>query len=115
MSRRGLLSADDPAAVEHLAGITRMITESPALLERERRILDRYTASLADVIGEETDTAKDAVLPWVVANALMGVHRALIDFTRARILAGARNPGLAREVRARAKRALAALEHGIDM
>jgi AcrR family transcriptional regulator len=115
MGRRGLLSADDPAAVELLAGITRMITESPALLERERRILDRYTASLAKVIAEETGGANDEVQSWVVANALMGVHRALIDYTRARIVAGARNPGLGREVRARAKRALATLESGLDM
>jgi hypothetical protein len=34
----------------------------------------------------------------------MGVHRALVDYTRRRIVAGARNPRLGREVRARGER-----------
>jgi AcrR family transcriptional regulator len=113
MTRRGLLATDDPAAAEELAGITRMISRSPALLERERQIFDRYTASLAALIAAESAVADDGVEPWVIANALMGVHRALIDYTRARIVAGARNPGLSREVRARAQRALRRLESGL--
>ena len=44
----------------------------------------------------------------------MGVHRALVDYTRARILAGARHPGLADEIRAEADRALALLERGLS-
>ena len=55
----------------------------------------------------------DDVEPWVVANALMGVQRSLIDYTRTRIVAGVRNPRLAREVRAQGKRALQALESGL--
>jgi hypothetical protein len=47
-----------------------------------------------------------------MANALLGIQRALVDYTRGRILAGARNPGLARDVRTQAEEALAALEHG---
>jgi hypothetical protein len=38
--------------------------------------------------------------------------RALVDFTRRRIVAGARHPDLAREVRAQADDALALLERG---
>ena len=34
---RGLLAADDPEQVEHLAAITRVITESPSLLARRSR------------------------------------------------------------------------------
>jgi hypothetical protein len=90
-----------------------MITESPALLARERQIFDRYTTSLAAHIAEETGAGTDDVEPWVAANALMGVHRALVDYTRTRVLAGARNPRLAREVRTRGKRALGALEGGL--
>ncbi|HEY1358279.1 MAG TPA: TetR/AcrR family transcriptional regulator [Thermoleophilaceae bacterium] len=113
LAQRGLLAADEPEAAERLAGITRMICESPALLERERQIFDRYTTSLADLIAAET--GRDEVEARVIANALMGVHRALIDYTRARILAGARGPALARAVRARGKRGLATLERGLDM
>jgi AcrR family transcriptional regulator len=107
LQRRGLLASTDPEATERLAAITRMIVSSPALLRREREIYDRYTASLARVIG-------DGVEAWVVANALMGVHRALVDYTRTRIVEGARNPTLAREVRAEGKRALARLAEGLD-
>jgi len=112
MRRRGLLAAEGPEATERLAAITRMIVSSPALLARERKIFDRYTASLADLISERGADPGD-VEPWVVANALMGVHRALVDYTRRRIVAGARNPGLSREVRAQARRALATLGAGL--
>jgi hypothetical protein len=44
----------------------------------------------------------------------MGVHQALVDYTRRRIVEGARNPTLAREVRAEGKRALARLAEGLD-
>jgi AcrR family transcriptional regulator len=113
LAQRGLLAAEDAEAAERLAGITRMITESPALLERERQIFDRYTGSLASLIAEETGAQE--VEAWAIANALMGVHRALIDYTRTRIVAGARGQGLARQVRARGRRALAALGRGLDM
>src|SRR3954471_15388159 len=42
MTPRGLLAAKEAEAVERLAGITRVITESDALLAREQRIFDRY-------------------------------------------------------------------------
>ena len=55
----------------------------------------------------------DAIEPWVAANALMGVHRALVDYARRQIVAGVRNPRLARNVRAQGKRALARLVDGL--
>jgi AcrR family transcriptional regulator len=113
LTPRGLLAEQDPAAVEQLASFTRMITASPALLAREHQIYERYTTSLAALIADETGAAGDDVEPWVAANALMGVHRALVDFSRARIAAGARNPALARAVRAQGKRALQNLAHGL--
>jgi AcrR family transcriptional regulator len=113
LTRRGLLTEQDPDAVERLAALTRMITESPALLARERQIFERYTASLAALIAEETGAGADDVEPWVAANALMGIHRALVDYTRREIVAGARNPRLAHKVRAQGKRALKALEEGL--
>ena len=112
---RGLLAEEDPAAVERLTALTRMITESPALLARERQVYERYTSSLAALIAEEAGSGPDDIEPGVIANALMGVHRALVDYTRARIAAGARAPGLAREVRSQGRRALKVLEAGIGV
>ena len=43
----------------------------------------------------------------------MGVHRALVAYTRRRILAGARHPRLARDVRAQAEHAFSRLELGL--
>ena len=114
LQRRGLLAESDPEAAERLATLTRMITESPALLTREREIFERYTDSLAELLARETGAAPDDVEPRVVANALMGVHRALVDFTRRRIVAGERNPRLHRQVRGQGRRALARLERGLE-
>lgn len=110
---RGLLATRDADAVERLTAITRVIAESPALLAREQQIFAGYTASLAALLAAETDAAAGDVEPWVAANALMGVHRALVDYSRRQILAGVRNPRLARMVRAQGGQALAALERGL--
>lgn len=105
---RGMLGDDvDEETREQLAALTRTIAESPALLARERQIFEGYTRSLADVIPG------DGIEPWVTANALMGVHRALVDHARRRILEGARHPELAEEIRAEADRALALLGRGL--
>src|SRR5436309_4198129 len=53
LEQRGLLGARDPGAIEFLAALTRMITESPALLARERQVFDRYTTSMAALVRED--------------------------------------------------------------
>jgi AcrR family transcriptional regulator len=111
LAQRGLMGEADPKAREQLETITRMITESAALQARERQIFAGYTEALAELIGAET--GDDGIEPRVAANALMGVHRALVDFARGRILAGARPPRLGGEVRAQAERAFALLEGGL--
>jgi AcrR family transcriptional regulator len=113
LAPRGLLAQTDPDAVERLADLTRMITESPALLAREHEIMARYTESLAALLADETRAGPADVAPRVAANALMGVHRALLDYTRAQIVAGRRNPALGRAVRAQGRNALATLERGL--
>jgi AcrR family transcriptional regulator len=113
LQERGLLSAKEPEAVERLAGIVRVISESPALLAREQQIFADYTISLAGLLEEEARTRRGSVEPWVVANALIGVHRALVQYSRTEILAGTRNPTLVRRVRAQGKAALAALDKGL--
>jgi hypothetical protein len=70
-------------------------------------------ASLARLLADEQGTDADDVRPWIAASAMMGVHRALLSFSRRRVLEGARHPRLSREVRAQADRAFALLEHGL--
>jgi AcrR family transcriptional regulator len=107
---RGMLASPDEAMRDRLAALSRMIAASPALVAREQQIFAGYTDSLAALIAVETGSS--GVEPWVVANALMGVHRALVSFARERIVAGASAPRLAREVLAEADRALARLRAG---
>jgi AcrR family transcriptional regulator len=110
------LEADESAAArKELRTITRVITESPALLARERQLFDRYTETLAALLAEESGAAADDIEPRVVASALLGVHRALIDFVRRRTLVEDDDPAqLARALRARGKRALQLLEAGFE-
>jgi AcrR family transcriptional regulator len=113
LQQRGLLAERDPESARQLEGVTRMISESPALLAREEQVFDRYTESLSALIAQETGAEAGDVQASVAANALIGVHRSLVHFTRARILAGVPPPRLAREVRKQGERALATLEHGL--
>jgi AcrR family transcriptional regulator len=110
---RGLLAEHDAEARKRLGALTRMIMESPALLAREQEVLAGYTAALAALIAEERGEAADEVEPWVVANALMGVHRALMSHARRRVVEGAEHERLAAEVRERGERALALLADGL--
>jgi AcrR family transcriptional regulator len=110
---RGFLAAEDEAAARELIALTRMIAASPALLAREQQIFARYTDTLAQLIAEETRSSPSDLRPHVVANALIGVHRALISYVRERLEAGATDRRrLAREVRQRGEKALALLADG---
>jgi len=114
LAERGLLGKQDPQAREELAALTRMITESPALLAREEQIFAGYSASLAALLADETGADAADLRPSVAANAMMGVHRALVHHARGRVVEGARHPQLAAEVRARAEEALALLDDGLE-
>jgi AcrR family transcriptional regulator len=105
--------SDDGAATGRIQAITRMITESPALLARERLVFARYTESLAALIAAESGADADDVEPRVVAGAILAVHRALIDYVRRRTIAGASARTIARGVRAEGDRALRLLEQGL--
>lgn len=108
---QGLLG--DPAASERLAQVNRMISDSPTLLAYEQQVFARFTALLATLIAQETDSSVTDVQPWVVAHTLMGFHRSLVDYVRRETLAGTPNAKLARDLRTQARRALAGLEHGL--
>jgi AcrR family transcriptional regulator len=110
---RGLLAAEDPHAGERLRAVSRLIADSPALLAREQQIHAGYTDALAALIAEETQARPDDVAPWVAANAMIGLHKALVGYVRRQVLAGERDRKLiARRLRAQAKRAIALLERG---
>jgi len=111
---RGLLAVKDDTAARELVTVTRMIAASPALLGREQQIFARYSEALAQLIAEETGSRAGDLRPYVVANALIGVHRALISYVRERLEAGASDRGrLARQVRQRGENALALLSDGL--
>jgi AcrR family transcriptional regulator len=111
---RGLLAADGPDGGERLLATIRLITDSPALLVREQQIYAGYAAALAALIAEETRARPDDIAPWVAANAMIGLHKALVDYVRRRVLAGERDRArIARGLRAQARQAVALLEHGL--
>jgi AcrR family transcriptional regulator len=112
LAQRGLLGRFDEAAREQLASLSRVISESPALLAREQQILTGYTSSLARLLADESG-GSDGLEAAVAANAMMGIHRSLIQYTRRGILDGVQSPRLARDVRERAERAFSLLEHGL--
>ena len=110
---RGFLASDDPAATEGMRVAARVLTGSAALQTRQREIFERFTGALASFIAEESGMAPDDVEPWVIANALLGLHRALISYTHRQALDGVPNRRIARNVVTHGERALQLLEDGI--
>jgi AcrR family transcriptional regulator len=102
---------DAPGAISRAA---RIVGNSPALRARERAIVAHYTDDLAQLIAEESGSPPGDVEPWVVANALMGAHRAIVSHVRSEVLSGRRGDALAAESRAKAERVFALLERGLE-
>jgi len=112
----GLLAsveAGDAQALQRLRTVNQVIAASPALQARERETIAGTADALAGLLVAEGGDAADQVGAQAAANALLGVQRALIDFTRRRVLAGDDPARLAAEVRQRAEAAFALLEHGL--
>jgi AcrR family transcriptional regulator len=112
----GLLAradAGDPDALEQLRTVNRMIATSPALLARERQTIARYADSLAELLAAETGAPADDVSAHVAANALLGVHRTLIDYTRRRMLSDEQPARLAADVRRVGEQGFALLQRGL--
>jgi AcrR family transcriptional regulator len=111
---RGFFAAPDDRTARELLGIGRMIAASPALLAREEQIFARYTRALARLIADEVRAAEGDIRPYVVASALIGVHRALIDYVRERLTSEPLDrEHLSRGLRRRGQAALELLRHGI--
>ncbi len=112
----GLLArirAGDADAPQRARTVNRVIGDSPALQARERQALARTTDSLAGLLAEETGTDRDDIHAYVAANALMGVHRALVDYVRRRVLADDNLTELDTDVRNLSAEAFALLERGL--
>ncbi len=105
--------AGEAAATASIAAISRLVTESPALLARERQVFDQYARTLADALAAEIGVTPGDVRCRTVANALLGLHRALVDHVREQALAGASAADLRRSVRREARRAVAQLRDGL--
>jgi AcrR family transcriptional regulator len=105
----------DDVALVRLRTVHRMIADSPALRAREQQAIADATTALAERLAAETDGPPEpaGVTAYVAANALMGVHRALIDLVRRRVLSDESPDRLAADVRAYGEQAFALLAHGL--
>jgi AcrR family transcriptional regulator len=114
LAPRGFFAAPDERAARELLAVGRMIAASPALLAYEEQIFARYTRALSRLIAEEVRGPKGDLRPSVIATALIGIHRALIDYAREQL----KNEPLdrervARDLRRRGQTALELLRGGI--
>ena len=112
----GLLAqaeAGDQEALARLRTVNRVIAESPALLAREQQAFARSAAGLGALLAAETGAPRDDLRPQVVANALLGLQRAVVDYVRGRVGSGDSLGGLAADVRKLTAEAFALLEHGL--
>lgn len=111
---RGLFQARDERAARELLAVGRMIAASPVLLAREEQIFARYTRVLARLIADEVRAPEDDLRPYVIGNALIGVHRALIDYVREQLKSDPLDrERLSRGLRRRGQAALELLRRGI--
>jgi AcrR family transcriptional regulator len=96
-----------------IAKIAALINASPSLQVRERELVAHYTEVLTRLIADERNVEADDVEAVGVATALMGSHRALVAYVRARVMAGERGPALVEHARSQAVRAFARLDRGL--
>jgi AcrR family transcriptional regulator len=112
----GLLAqaaAGDLQALERLRTVNRVIAASPALQAREQQAFARTADALAARLAAEPGAGADDLRPQVAANALSGVQRALVGYTRRRVLADEQPTRLAADVRRLSEDAFALLEQGL--
>ena len=103
----------DAERADAIATAMRTVSDSPALRAREREIVDRSTRALAGLIAEETGSAAGDLEPLVVANALIGAQRALVEYVHEAVLVRTRGRSLARQARSAGEHAFSPLERGL--
>jgi len=107
---RGFATRDDARGAALGA---RLISESASLRRRELEIVADHTKTLAEILAAETEATDRDVRPFVVANALMGVHRALVDLVRRLAVEGVSAAKIGSRVAEQAELGLAALHEGL--
>jgi AcrR family transcriptional regulator len=113
LTMNGSLTSAAPEQMRRLRTVAEIIESSPALLSREQQIYGRYSDLLATLIVEQAAAPADELQAWVIANALMGVHRALVRHVRNALLADTPPTQIVREVRRQATVAFAQLDRGL--
>ena len=113
LTMNGSLTSAAPEQMRRLRTVAEIIESSPALLSREQQIYGRYSDLLATLIVEHVAAHGDELQAWVIANALMGVHRALVRHVRNALLADTPPTQIVREVRRQASVAFAQLDRGL--
>jgi AcrR family transcriptional regulator len=96
-----------------VAELTRLTTASPSLLARERQVVAKYTDALAALLAVETGAARDDIEPRLAAEAMMALHRSLIEFVRRQALSRKSSAEFASEIREAGGMALGLLEGGL--
>jgi AcrR family transcriptional regulator len=109
----GIPRLADPSRAGVIAAARSTIQASEGLRAREREIVARYTAELADVIAADTSARPHDPEPLAAAAALMGAQRALVAFVHERVAAGESGPKLAAAARAQARRVFSLLGDGL--
>ncbi|MEA5457055.1 TetR family transcriptional regulator [Sinomonas sp. JGH33] len=110
--RGALASDDDGAAAVVVARSARIIAGSQTLKAREQRIVDHATDALAEILARD-HKALPGLGPWVVANALMGINRAMTRLAQRLASEGRSGAAVGRTVRAQGAAAFALLEKGL--
>jgi AcrR family transcriptional regulator len=116
LGRRGLVdlvAEGDSAALDNVRTLNRVIAESTALQAREGREIARTTEMLAQLLASETGAPPGDPTAHAVANALVGVHQALITYARQRIMANEAVGRLVADLQKAGKEAFALLERGL--
>jgi AcrR family transcriptional regulator len=117
LRRRLLDSADGLRSKERIDAILKAaatVSASPSLVAREREIVERYTQQLAELLAGETGAIAGDVEPLATAAALIGAHRAVVDYVRGRVIAGRRGDALVEDARSATRRAFARLDRGLS-
>jgi AcrR family transcriptional regulator len=96
----------EQGAPDAMATRARIVAASPTLQARELWIFAELTRVLAEELGGDTQAR-------VVANALVGVNRALLHSARDKVLAGLRGKRLVNDVRKELDAALDLLGRGL--
>jgi AcrR family transcriptional regulator len=109
----GQLESGDPDTLARLRTVNSIVADSPALLAREQQVMSEAARDLAARLAAETGPAPGDLGPQVAANALLGVHRALVDYVRRRVLADDQLTSLPADVRKLSAAAFGLLEHGL--